>query len=65
MKVIIDRFEGDYAVVEMDTDKFVNMPKELIPNAKEGDVIDINVDIKETNKRKKNISKLVNDLFED
>ena len=26
MKVIIDRFEGDYAVVEIDKGNFVNLP---------------------------------------
>ncbi len=65
MKVIIDRFEGEYAVVELSIGKFVNMPKELVPNAHEGDVINISIDFEETKKRKKNITKLMNDLFED
>ena len=65
MKVIIDRFEGNYAVVEIDVGKFVNIPKVLLPNAKEGDVIKIEKDKKETKNRKKNIQKLMNDVFED
>jgi len=65
MKVIIDRFEGNYAVVEIDVGKFVNIPKILLPNAKEGDVIKIEKDKKETKNRKKNIQKLMNDVFED
>lgn len=65
MKVIIDRFEGDYAVVEIDKEKFVNLPKELVPNAKEGDVIIIRVDHEETNKRKEHVKDLMNQLFED
>lgn len=65
MKVIIDRFEGNYAVVEIDAGKFVNIPKILLPNAKEGDVIKIEKDKKETKNRKKNIQKLMNDVFED
>ena len=56
MKVIIDRFEGEYAVVELSIGKFVNMPKELVPNAHEGDVINISIDFEETKKRKKNIT---------
>ncbi len=65
MKVIIDRFEGDYAVVELDIGHFVNMPKELVLDAKEGDVVEIIVNHQETEKRKKHIQDLMNDLFED
>ena len=65
MKVIIDRFEGDYAVVEIEIGKCVNIPKILIPNAKEGDVIKIEIDKKETFERKKHIQKLMNNVFED
>ena len=65
MKVIIDRFEGDYAVVEIEVGKCVNIPKILVPNAKEGDVINIEIDNKETEERKKNIQNLINNIFED
>lgn len=65
MKVIIDRFEGDYAVVEIDVGKFVNMPKILIPNAKEGDVVEIIVNREETQKRKEHIKDLMSNLFQD
>ncbi len=65
MKVIIDRFEGDYAVVEIDVGKFVNMPKILIPNAKEGDVVEIIVNQEETQKRKEHIKDLMSNLFQD
>ena len=44
MEIIIDRFEGEYAVVEITKGKMVNMPKVLVPDAKEGDVIKIIVD---------------------
>ena len=43
----------------------MNIPKILLPNAKEGDVIKIEKDKKETKNRKKNIQKLMNDVFED
>ena len=65
MKVIIDRFEGDYAVVELEVGKSVNIPKILIPDAKEGDVIKIIIDRETTEERKKQIQELVNNVFED
>ena len=65
MKVIIDRFEGDYAVVEIEVGKCVNLPKVLVPNSKEGDVINIEIDTIETNNRKNKINDLMKNLFED
>lgn len=65
MKVIIDRFEGDYAVVEVDVGKCVNIPKVLIPNSKEGDIVRIEIEKIETEERKKHIQKLMNNVFED
>lgn len=65
MKVIIDRFESDYAVVEKDEKEFYNIPRVLVSNAKEGDVIDISVDQEETNKRRMEVEDLMNDLFKD
>ena len=65
MKVIIDRFEGEYAICELNVGQFVNIPKVLFPNAKEGDVIKIEIDIKATEERKKYIEQLVNNVFED
>ena len=66
MKVIIDRFEGEFAVVELDDLSFVNISKKAIPpDAKEGDVLEIVVDKDETKKRGKKINKLMHDLFTD
>lgn len=65
MKVIIDRFEGEYAIVELEVGKVINVPKILFPNAKEGDVIKIEIDNEETNNRKNKIQGLINDLFID
>lgn len=65
MKVIIDRFEGNYAIVEIEAGKCVNIPKTLVPNAKEGDIVKIEIDKKEVLERKKNIQKLMNNVFED
>ncbi len=65
MKVIIDRFEGNYAVVEIHKNKFVNLAKELVPDAKEGDVVNIIIDKEDTKKRKNKIKNIMNDLFLD
>ena len=64
MKVIVDRFEGDYAVVEIAIGKFVNIPRVLVPDAKEGDIIKIEIEKKETEERKKYIKDLMNNVFE-
>lgn len=65
MEVIIDRFEGEYAIVELNLGQFVQIPSVLVPKAKEGDVIKITVDKEASQKRKENIQNLVNNLFED
>ncbi len=39
MQVTIDRFEGNWAVVEIEKGKFAKMPDVLIPDGKEGDVV--------------------------
>lgn len=65
MKVIIDRIEDEFAVCEFNTKKFVNIPKCIVPNAKEGDVINIEIDIEETKKRKEKINELINKVFEE
>lgn len=65
MKVIIDRFEGDMAVSEIDIGKFVSIPRVLVNDAKEGDVIEIIVRKDETEKRKKHVKDLMNQLFQD
>jgi hypothetical protein len=63
MLVTIDRFEGEFAVVECPDRRMANLPKILVPDAKEGDVISIELCEDETNKRKREISGLMDDLF--
>lgn len=65
MKVILDRFEGDYAILEVDEDNIISVPRLLVGNAKEGDVIKIEVDESNTDKRKKDIQELMDSVFED
>lgn len=63
MQVIIDKFEGDFAVVELPDKTTVNLPKVLIPEADEGDVLDISVNKKETEERTKTIRSLMKDVW--
>lgn len=49
LKVIIDRFEGEFAVVELEDKSFIDMPIELVPEgAKEGDILEIQINQEET-----------------
>ena len=65
MKYIIDRFEGDFAIVELADKTFSNIPRIAIPlEAKEGSVIDVTIDVESTDERSRKINKLMGDLFE-
>lgn len=64
--LIIDRFEGDFAVIEFGDITF-DLPRELLPKeAKEGDVLrmSISVDKEETARRRKRIDNIMDELFE-
>ena len=53
LKIIIDRFEGDFAVVELEDKSFVDMPMALVPEgSKEGDVLEIQINQEETKRLK-------------
>ena len=65
MKVIIDRFEGNFAVVELPDSSHVQLPAVLVPDAKEGSIISIEVDVAETKRRAQAVEELMNDLFAD
>ncbi len=62
---IIDRFEGEWAVIEYEKKTF-NIPKDLLhPQVVEGDIVDITVisNKDETQKRKQMIESLSRQLF--
>lgn len=64
---VIDRLEGQLAVVEYNRQTF-KLPRSIFPKeVKEGDVINIQitVDTETTNKTKRTIDKLADRLFED
>ena len=61
--LIIDRFEGDFAIVETDNG-FINIPRSDLPvTASEGDVVVICLDKNNTNERKKRIGGMMDRLF--
>lgn len=65
MQVVVDRIEEDYIVVELEDGSVVDVPKVLIPGAKEGDVIDIYINRDETDKKNIEVNKLMDELFID
>lgn len=70
MKGIIDRFEGEYAVVEMEDRSMKNISRSQIPDeAKEGSAIEYRngkwkVDDDSTDRLREDINQLAKDLFE-
>lgn len=69
MEIIIDRFEGEYAVAEYTDgqggERFANIARVLLPGAKAGDVVRIAIDKEATDEREKKINTLMEELFED
>ena len=63
--LVIDRFEGDFAVVE--TEKgMINIPRSELPKgAREGDTLRLTIDEDDTDARKKRIDDKMNKLFKD
>ena len=66
MKWIVDRIEGDVAVLELSRNVTVNIPVNCLPNGvKENDVISLSIDIDEKKDRLEKIKNLENSLFVD
>lgn len=66
MKLIIDRFEGNFAVVELPDGRMIDCPKSLLPNnANEGSILNITVDETATNDKLKRVTERMNKLFKD
>jgi hypothetical protein len=69
MLLVIDRFEGNFAVCEKDDKTMVDIERKKLPlGAKEGDAIiiegsKVTIDIMETIKRKSEIDKMTKDLW--
>ena len=66
MDYIIDRFEEDFAVIELEDGSHAEMPRTLIPfEAKEGDTLTIHVNVSLTEERRRRIGALMDGLFAD
>lgn len=69
MNVVIDRFEGIYAICEKPDRVMINIELRKLPsNVKEGDILvvdgdNIVVDVELTSERKKEIDKFMNQLW--
>jgi len=64
VRIIIDRFEGDCAIVELEDKRTFVLPKQLLSSeAREGDVIKIEIDDIETKKRKAELSDLMSKVL--
>lgn len=49
MRITIDRFEEDFAVIECENGEHINAPKKLFDFAKEGDCIELSIVEEEEN----------------
>ena len=63
MYLIIDRFEGEFAIVEAEDGSMYDIPKKILADACEGDALKIEVDKSYTKDIKDEIKALEDDLF--
>jgi hypothetical protein len=69
MKLIIDRFEGNFALCEDEQGNMINIERHKVPmEAVEGDILvikenNIVIDLQETENRKQQIKELMTELF--
>jgi hypothetical protein len=61
--LIIDRFEGEFAIIETSAD-MVNVPRIDLPStAKEGDILEVTIKSAETDERKQQVIDKMDRLF--
>ena len=66
MKLVIDRFEGEYAIIELTDGRTASIPRIAIPpEAKESDILSIEIQKRETEARNTSIHHKINSLFSD
>lgn len=64
MRFTIDRFEGDYAIIQSFEGKMIEIPKSIVPDeAVEGNVLNITIDKKESEEREIMIKEKFNRLL--
>lgn len=64
IKGIIDRFEGEKAVIRANGEDII-IPKKKLPDGKEGDVVTLRIDVNKaaTEKTRKKVSKLLSEIL--
>lgn len=68
-KFSVDRIEGDFYILESENKVYIDIPKNQVENAKEGDIVFLSsdgiyrVDFEETEKLKKELYELQNSIF--
>lgn len=65
MLYIVDRIEEGMIVLENDEAQIFSVPVGLIPDADEGDCVEIFINKEETEKRRHNVRRKMDDLFQD
>jgi hypothetical protein len=66
VKVFIERFECDCAVVETENNEVVKLPRALVPpGAKIGSVLSIALEARETRKKQDSTAALIEELWKD
>lgn len=65
MKYTVNRIEDKYLVLENDLEQIIKVPIELIPEAKENDIVTINIDHEERKKQEDRINGLIDEVFID
>ena len=64
MYIVIDRFEGNFAVVELPDGGLADLPRALVPaDAGEGSVLRIETDAAETEKRRREAQAALDELL--
>ncbi|MBE7039515.1 MAG: DUF3006 domain-containing protein [Ruminococcaceae bacterium] len=65
MDAIVERIENGMLILELPDGSIIEFPKTLLPQAKEGDVVDFCVSIEKTEKRKRQINERMNKIWND
>lgn len=65
MDAVVDRIENDIIVLEFSDVARAELPKKLMPEAKEGDVITFYINSEKTEKRKAELDERVKRLWKD
>lgn len=65
MMYVVDRIEENMLILESDDEQFYKIPQALLPDAKEGDCVELTINKEETEKRRANVRRLMEELFRD